>query len=175
MAIAFTTLLSLLSVSHAAFTLSSTLGSSMVLQRGVPTTTLWGLSTPGSVVTAVFSSNGASFNATADPSGTWRVNLPAFPASATPQSITFSTSGETSLTISDVLIGDVLLCSGTHCTETHDAHVGTCLITKHRSTLIVFCSSYLPNIFQVRVTCNFQFKWHLMLPRSSLLLTHSGL
>lgn len=104
--------LSLVVAAHAAFSVSSTVGSSMVLQRDMPTTSLWGLAPAGAVVQATLSSSATPFNATTDASGVWRVALPAFPASGSPVSIAFSTPGETTITISDVLFGDVLLCSG---------------------------------------------------------------
>ena len=103
-------LLSLVSVAAATFSLSSTIGSSMVLQRDSPSSTLWGTATPGSVITTTFISSGTSYNATADSYGVWRVGLPSLPATANAQNITFSSAGQTSVTISDILIGDVLLC-----------------------------------------------------------------
>jgi sialate O-acetylesterase len=97
--------------STALLTLSNTVGSSMVIQRDSPTTSLWGLSNPGTVVTATLSS-GASYNATSDAAGVWRVKLPSMPPNATPQNISFTAPGETSIDIEDVLFGDVVLCSG---------------------------------------------------------------
>ena len=92
------------------FSISSTVASSMVLQHGVPSSTLWGLATPGAVVTATFSANGVSCNGTTDLTGVWRVALPPLQVSSVPQNITFATPGEANISIDDILIGDVLLC-----------------------------------------------------------------
>lgn len=97
----------------AALTLSATIGSSMVLQRDAPTTSLWGTAPPGAVVTATLSPAGGAFaSPPAGADGVWRVTLPARPAGLAPSNITFSCAGEAPLVISDVLWGDVLLCHG---------------------------------------------------------------
>ena len=99
--------------SAASLALARSVGSSMVLQRDVPTSTLWGTADAGAVVTATLSTApGAPVPATAGPDGVWRTQLPAMPATAEPFSITFSAPGAASVTISDVLVGDVVLCSG---------------------------------------------------------------
>ena len=96
------------------FTLSATVGSSMVLQRDQPTTSLWGTAAAGTVVTATLSGAGAPppARATAGADGVWRAALPALPASAIPVNITFSSAGAADVVITDVLVGDVMLCSG---------------------------------------------------------------
>lgn len=90
--------------------LSNVFGSHMVLQRGraIP---VWGWATPGVNVTATFM--GTAGGATAGADGFWRASLPPQPASATPSllSVACAATGE-SVTLSDVLVGDVFLASG---------------------------------------------------------------
>lgn len=98
----------------APFALSATLGSSMVIQRDQPTSSLWGTAAPGAVVTATISFAGAPppARATAGADGVWRAALPALPATAAPFNVTFSSDGAADVVLTDVLVGDVVLCSG---------------------------------------------------------------
>ncbi|XHR28036.1 MAG: sialate O-acetylesterase [Chthoniobacteraceae bacterium] len=82
-------------------------GDHMVLQRdgAVP---VWGHADPGEKVTV--SAAGASASATAGPDGKWSVRLKNLPPSATPVEVTVQ--GKNKLTFSDVLVGDVWVCSG---------------------------------------------------------------
>jgi len=102
-----------LAVSAAATTChtSNVLGSHMVLQRDRPAT-VWGFADAGVSVTV--SLNGAKQPAaTADATGEWAVQLPAQPATTTPSTLSFSCSdGTAPADITDVLFGDVHLCSG---------------------------------------------------------------
>lgn len=98
-----------LAAAAAGITLPTTIASSMVLQRGAPFT-LWGLDAPGSSVTVTFM--GQTYKATTDASGRFEVAFPATPATTTGQTITFTSSASPSVTISDVLVGDVIICSG---------------------------------------------------------------
>ena len=82
-------------------------GSNMVLQRGQPVP-LWGFSTGSSSVSVAY--RGATHTAPVA-AGVWRVTLPAAPASATPTNISIS-SGNATLTLANVLVGDVFVCSG---------------------------------------------------------------
>ena len=79
-----------------------------VLQRGRPVP-VWGQAPVGAAV--LVSLGGASAKGKADAQGAWRVNLPALPASAAPQTLTVS-SGDASLSVEDVLVGEVWLCAG---------------------------------------------------------------
>src|ERR1039457_134048 len=81
-----------------------------VLQRGVPVP-VWGWSEPGSRITVTFA--GQSRTAIADKEGKWTVKLKSMRASSEPRtlSVTNSTTHESAV-ISDVLVGDVWLCSG---------------------------------------------------------------
>eukprot|EP00756_Hemistasia_phaeocysticola_P057874 Hpha_TRINITY_DN34483_c0_g1::TRINITY_DN34483_c0_g1_i1::g.96121::m.96121/K05970/SIAE; sialate O-acetylesterase len=91
------------------FRVSNTLGSHMVLQRDRPSV-VWGFADPGVVVTTHF--KGQGYNATTDSTGVWRQHLPTQPATTQPATIGFESSdgGRTKLT--DVLFGDVHICSG---------------------------------------------------------------
>lgn len=78
-----------------------------VLQRGKPIS-VWGQAAPGAALTVRL--GGASVSATADAEGRWRASLPAMTAGG-PYALTVSGQGA-SQTVSDLLIGDVWLCSG---------------------------------------------------------------
>jgi sialate O-acetylesterase len=80
----------------------------MVLQRktSVP---VWGTADPGKDVTVKFGTQ--SVSGKADDKGNWRVELPAMEANATGQVMTI-TSGDKTVTVNDVLVGDVWVCSG---------------------------------------------------------------
>jgi sialate O-acetylesterase len=84
----------------------------MVLQRDTPLTSLWGYSSSGSIVDVTLSFNGNSYSALTDTTGIFRAVLPSMPATSIPFNVTFSTSGEPNITITDIVIGDVILCSG---------------------------------------------------------------
>jgi len=79
-----------------------------VLQRGEPIR-LWGTAAPGAAVTASIAS--ASVDAHADGSGNWSAQLPAMAAGG-PYTLTVRAGAGSVRTVSDVLIGDVYLCSG---------------------------------------------------------------
>jgi len=82
----------------------------MVLQRGVQAP-VWGWAAPGTKVTVGFA--GHTRTAVAQADGKWMVHLPAMPASSEPRVLTVSSSsGTPTVTIQDVLVGDVWLCSG---------------------------------------------------------------
>lgn len=91
--------------------------SGMVLQRGTDIP-VWGQAAPGETVTV--SLNRKKCTATADAGGHWRVDLPAMKAGG-PYVLTvnsqLSTPGS-QLTLDDVWIGDVWLCSGQSNMET---------------------------------------------------------
>jgi sialate O-acetylesterase len=79
-----------------------------VLQRDRPIP-VWGRATPGETVTVSLGEGSAS--GTADESGRWSATLPALPAGG-PHTLTARSEGGASESASDVLIGDVWLCSG---------------------------------------------------------------
>ena len=84
--------------------------SGMVLQRGkaIP---VWGKAEPGETVTVRF--NKKEFTTTADADGNWRVDLPKMKAGG-PYELTVD-----SLQFTDILIGDVWLCSGQSNIDVH--------------------------------------------------------
>ena len=79
----------------------------MVVQRDKPIP-VWGTAAVGENVTVTF--NSQSRSATADSQGNWIVSLPAMSASTTGRTMTIT--GNNTLSITDVVIGDVWLCSG---------------------------------------------------------------
>jgi sialate O-acetylesterase len=83
-------------------------GSHMVLQRERPVP-VWGTAAPGEAVTVTFAGQQAA--ATADAQGAWTATLAPMPASAEPREMTITGAGN-AVTFSDVLVGEVWLCSG---------------------------------------------------------------
>ena len=79
----------------------------MVLQRNAPIR-IWGWADPGEPVTVAF--GGKQAKTTASPNGKWEVKLPPLPVNATPQTLTIT--GKNTITLSDILVGDVWVCSG---------------------------------------------------------------
>jgi sialate O-acetylesterase len=81
--------------------------SNMVLQRGqsVP---IWGWAAPGERVTVEFSSQTRSTRA--DKTGRWEVRLRSLKASAVPERMVVA--GENRLVLTNILVGEVWLCSG---------------------------------------------------------------
>jgi sialate O-acetylesterase len=79
-----------------------------VLQRDRPIP-IWGQAEAGETVSIALA--GHTARATADASGRWRAELPALPAGG-PHALTVTTASGRKQTASDVLVGDVWLCSG---------------------------------------------------------------
>ena len=79
----------------------------MVLQRGKPVP-VWGWAEKGEKVTVKFA--GQEKTGTAGDDGTWTVKLDAMEAQKRPQTMTVSCKN--TLTLKDVLVGDVWVCSG---------------------------------------------------------------
>jgi sialate O-acetylesterase len=93
----------------AALQLASPFGDHMVLQRDQPVP-VWGSAEPGETVVIEF--GGKKETVTADASGHWRADLPALSASTEPREFAISGSKGESKKFSDVLVGEVWLCSG---------------------------------------------------------------
>ena len=91
----------------AAVRLPKIFGDGMVLQRemAVP---VWGWAKAGEKVTVSFS--GQEKSATADENGKWMVRLDAMSASRSPREMIVA--GQNTLTLKDVLVGEVWLCGG---------------------------------------------------------------
>jgi len=89
-------------------TLSEIFSDHMVLQQGM-NVPVWGWAPAGTKVTITFA--GQTQTAVAEPPGRWRVELAPMDASAEPRDLTVNT-GDQTLTVKDVLVGEVWLCSG---------------------------------------------------------------
>jgi sialate O-acetylesterase len=87
--------------------LSKLFGDHMVLQQNQPIR-IWGQAEPGEQVTAEFAGKSASVKAGAD--RRWRIDLPAMKADGKAQTLTVK--GNNTLTVNDVLLGEVWICSG---------------------------------------------------------------
>ncbi|MGB6487799.1 MAG: sialate O-acetylesterase [Steroidobacteraceae bacterium] len=101
----------------AAALLYSTFQDHAVLQREAPIP-VWGITTAGATVTVTLASRTAAASPTtsqltahAGPDGRWQVTLPALPAGG-PYTLTAESSAGSREAASDILIGDVFLCSG---------------------------------------------------------------
>lgn len=93
---------------RAELTVSPLFSNNAILQRG-KTVPVWGWANAGDKVEVSFKS--AKAEGTADDKGRWQAELPSMEASAEPADLVIK-SGEKTLTIKDVLVGDVWLCSG---------------------------------------------------------------
>lgn len=82
--------------------------SNMVVQRDKPMP-LWGWAAPGETITVTFGGNHKSVTAAADRS--WKVELPAMPASAEPRTITVQ-GKDGKIELTNILVGDVWLLGG---------------------------------------------------------------
>lgn len=97
-----------LSSHAAALSLAAPFGDKMVLQRDLAVP-VWGVAAPGATVTVKFANQTKS--ATADASGRWTLKLDPIPASSENRPFTVLSGSEQTL-LSDVLVGEVWLCSG---------------------------------------------------------------
>jgi len=79
----------------------------MVLQRGMPVP-VWGRAAPGEAVTVT--AGAATASAKAGPDGKWMVRLPAMQATSSP--IELKVTGANTVTLHDILVGEVWICSG---------------------------------------------------------------
>lgn len=92
---------------HATVALPSVFGDHAVLQRGKELP-VWGTAAPGEKVEVLF--GGRRAGTTADEKGNWHVVLLPLKASDTPAELTVR--GTNTVTVKDLLVGDVWLCSG---------------------------------------------------------------
>jgi sialate O-acetylesterase len=92
---------------HAEVSCPTIFGDHMVLQRDRPIL-IWGKAHPGEKVIVQFAGQTKSGEATK--AGEWRIVLDPLPASAEPRTLTVR--GSNTLMFSDVLVGEVWLCSG---------------------------------------------------------------
>ena len=103
------------SFAEAAVSLHQLFQSGMVLQRGkaIP---VWGKADANETVTVVF--NKKQYRAVADAEGCWRIDLPKMKAGG-PYTLEVSGAAGEPVTLTDVLIGDVWLCSGQSNIDVH--------------------------------------------------------
>jgi sialate O-acetylesterase len=87
-------------------TLPHVIGDYMVLQRGMPVP-IWGWADPGEQVTVTLADHTAK--TVADSAGNWLVKLPELKAGGPHQ---LEVAGNNTIALSDVLVGEVWLCSG---------------------------------------------------------------
>ncbi|MEY4386824.1 MAG: hypothetical protein RLY20_2107 [Verrucomicrobiota bacterium] len=90
-----------------ALSLPQVIGNNMVLQQGQPVP-VWGWAVPGEKITIEFA--GQKKTAKADAAGRWEVRLGKLVASAAPATMTVS--GAQTVTLTNILVGEVWLCSG---------------------------------------------------------------
>jgi sialate O-acetylesterase len=98
--------------SRADVRLPHVIGDHMVLQRDMPVP-IWGWADPGEAVIVTIRESGGDgqvANSKADVSGAWQVKLRAMSAGG-PHKLFIST-GKKTLTLTDILVGEVWLCSG---------------------------------------------------------------
>lgn len=91
--------------------LSRNFNSNMVIQRDKPCL-LWGNAAPGDTVNVQVSWSANAFAVITNSSGVWQVQVPATAATTTPQTILCSTRDSIPIKLSNILIGDVWICSG---------------------------------------------------------------
>ena len=95
---------------------ASTLGSHMVLQRGVSSSVYGWSSQASSTVTVIFEASTYSATSSSSPSAAggffWQVALPSANASLVGTDIAISSTAGEAATLADVLFGDVFFCSG---------------------------------------------------------------
>ena len=105
--ILFLAILLVAPVARANVAVPDVIGNAMVLQRdqAVP---IWGTADPGETVVVKFASQTRNTKAGSD--GKWQVTLSSMPASATPGTMTIS--GNNTITLGDVLVGEVWIVSG---------------------------------------------------------------
>jgi sialate O-acetylesterase len=96
-------------LAEAALRLPSVLGDNMVLQRDAPLP-IWGWATPGDQVTVSVAGQEATVKAGDD--GRWRVTLAKLALSDKPLEMTIKDSSGSVLTLKNIAVGDVWVCSG---------------------------------------------------------------
>lgn len=100
----------IVSAAYTQVTLPPVFSSNMVLQCDVPVP-VWGGADANEQITVEFA--GQKKTATAGADGKWMLKLDPLSASAKPGTVTvFSSESQTPLTLTDVLVGEVWLCSG---------------------------------------------------------------
>jgi len=152
-----------------ALKLPSIIGDHMVLQQKLADP-IWGWDKPGTRVTVSFA--GKEYSATAGSDGRWTVKLDPMPANATPQKMTITGSSKRELT--DILIGEVWLCSG-------QSNMGFKLAQDWNGDLEAAVSNIpnlrlisVPNVGTQELQNNFQGQWEPSTPESAAKFTAVG-
>jgi sialate O-acetylesterase len=81
----------------------------MVLQQGIPVP-IWGSASPSSTITVRFA--GQHVSGTVDSDGRWMVRLASLTANAAPAVLEVISSDGSKITLTDILVGEVWVCSG---------------------------------------------------------------
>ncbi len=116
-------------LTRAELKLAHVFSDNMVLQRDLPIV-ISGTVEPGAKVEVTFGNQGAI--GTANTEGKFQIPLPPLPANSTPQTLTV-TAGGSKASVSNVLVGDVWLCSGQSnmAMTLHDSAGGDAFATQH--------------------------------------------
>jgi len=85
--------------------------SNMVVQRNKPLN-LWGTTNPGLKVSIKVSWDADSLHTVTDSLGIWKITVPQSAANSNPQTITIKADNANTVLLSNILIGDVWICSG---------------------------------------------------------------
>ena len=102
-------LLTALNAANATVAVGGLFSDHTVLQRDKPCP-VWGTAAPSKTITVVF--NGQTKTTTSDAQGNWRLSLDAMAAKATAGNMTITESGANTITVTDVVVGDVWMCGG---------------------------------------------------------------
>ena len=102
-------MMSLASTAHAAVAVNGLFSDHMVLQRDMPCP-VWGTAAVNKTITVTY--NGQTKTATSDSLGNWLLYLDAMAAKTTGGSMTLTEAAVNTLTLSDVVVGDVWICGG---------------------------------------------------------------
>lgn len=156
--------------SSAEVRLPSIFSDHMVLQQHSDAP-IWGWADPGSSI-LIRSSWGATARATADASGRWRTSLPTPAASAEPNTIELV--GGSTLTIRDVLVGEVWVCSGQSNMEwplRASERGDEAIQTADHPTLRIFS---IPNISALAPVDDVNANWMICTPRTAPEITAVG-
>ena len=102
-------LLTALTVANATVAVNGLFSTNMVLQRDRPIP-VWGTATANKTITVVY--NGQTKTTTSDAQGNWMLNLDAIAAKTTGSNMTISEASANTLTFTNVVVGDVWVCSG---------------------------------------------------------------
>jgi sialate O-acetylesterase len=98
-----------LSSAMATVAVSPLYGSNMVIQRDKPFP-VRGTSAANKTITVAY--NSQTTNTISDALGNWQVSLPAMSAKASGSNFTITEAGGNTITLGNVVVGDVWLCSG---------------------------------------------------------------